>query len=234
MDPFAGFAADPMSLHKYIYAHANAVNGIDPSGYMTIQDANLAVQNLAFGAARAVSAGFRASINRATTYTTRTTRAARDLARSCFRSRSKCQLAIPILVVGSNFPNAGQHIEDAQHGRGSNLLMTPPIYTYLDRKKRRWYQRYSECGESRQVSASIQFRQLVQCAEFPFFASRQGGQENYPARVSLRLIPATENVVVGVLFAGMVSASRMQNNDHFAVVADAESPISFFIPFRKR
>jgi RHS repeat-associated protein len=31
-DPFEGLEADPLSLHKYIYAHGNPVNGSDPSG----------------------------------------------------------------------------------------------------------------------------------------------------------------------------------------------------------
>ena len=32
-DSFDGFHNDPYSLHKYLYAHANPVNHIDPSGY---------------------------------------------------------------------------------------------------------------------------------------------------------------------------------------------------------
>jgi RHS repeat-associated protein len=37
-DPFEGFLNDPMSLHKYQYAHANPVNFTDPSGLVTLQD----------------------------------------------------------------------------------------------------------------------------------------------------------------------------------------------------
>jgi len=32
VDPYSGNTQDPQSLHKYLYAHANPVNGIDPSG----------------------------------------------------------------------------------------------------------------------------------------------------------------------------------------------------------
>jgi RHS repeat-associated protein len=32
IDPFAGNNQDPQSLHKYLYCHANPINGIDPSG----------------------------------------------------------------------------------------------------------------------------------------------------------------------------------------------------------
>jgi len=31
-DPFAGNNQDPQSLHKYLYCHANPVNGVDPTG----------------------------------------------------------------------------------------------------------------------------------------------------------------------------------------------------------
>ena len=32
LDPFAGNFEDPQSLHKYLYCHADPINGIDPSG----------------------------------------------------------------------------------------------------------------------------------------------------------------------------------------------------------
>ena len=38
MDTFAGIIRDPYSLHKYLYAHANPVNMIDPSGYMSMTE----------------------------------------------------------------------------------------------------------------------------------------------------------------------------------------------------
>ena len=34
VDPFSGSRYDPQSLHKYLYAHCNPVNYIDPSGYV--------------------------------------------------------------------------------------------------------------------------------------------------------------------------------------------------------
>jgi len=32
VDPFSGNNQDPQSLHKYLYCHANPVNGVDPTG----------------------------------------------------------------------------------------------------------------------------------------------------------------------------------------------------------
>ena len=36
IDPYAGNTHDPQSLHKYLYCHANPINGIDPSGMIFI------------------------------------------------------------------------------------------------------------------------------------------------------------------------------------------------------
>ena len=43
MDPFAGSNTDPQSLHKYLYAHANPVNMIDPSGNFGIAGVALGI-----------------------------------------------------------------------------------------------------------------------------------------------------------------------------------------------
>ncbi len=38
LDPFAGNSEDPQSLHKYLYAHADPINGVDPTGLLTLND----------------------------------------------------------------------------------------------------------------------------------------------------------------------------------------------------
>ena len=41
LDPFEGNNEDPQSLHKYAYAHCDPVNGIDPSGEMSLGEFNV-------------------------------------------------------------------------------------------------------------------------------------------------------------------------------------------------
>ena len=36
MDPFSGSNQDPQSLHKYLYAHCNPINNVDPTGMFSI------------------------------------------------------------------------------------------------------------------------------------------------------------------------------------------------------
>jgi hypothetical protein len=38
MDTYEGRPGEPLTLHKYLYAHANPVMGVDPSGYLTLSE----------------------------------------------------------------------------------------------------------------------------------------------------------------------------------------------------
>jgi RHS repeat-associated protein len=45
LDPFFGNVNDPQSLHKYLYTHADPVNGIDPNGLMTTASMSVAISS---------------------------------------------------------------------------------------------------------------------------------------------------------------------------------------------
>ncbi len=53
MDTYPGSIFDPVSLHKYLYANADPVMNVDPSGYMTSSD--LAISSVMSDAAEGVS-----------------------------------------------------------------------------------------------------------------------------------------------------------------------------------
>ncbi|MBI1348011.1 tandem-95 repeat protein [bacterium] len=54
LDPFAGRSTDPQSYHKYLYTHADPVNGVDPTGWENL--ASVSAANGIGGALRASSA----------------------------------------------------------------------------------------------------------------------------------------------------------------------------------
>ena len=43
LDEYEGRTGEPLSLHKYLYAHANPVTGWDPSGRMTLVDIGISI-----------------------------------------------------------------------------------------------------------------------------------------------------------------------------------------------
>jgi len=59
-DPFKGINSDPQSLHKYNYAHQDPVNGIDPSGLLTLGEQILVWSTIAFLAANLAVVSYKA------------------------------------------------------------------------------------------------------------------------------------------------------------------------------
>ena len=57
-DTYPGHISEPLTLHKYIYANANPVNGVDPSGFATITEALSIINTLSQLAARAYTTVF--------------------------------------------------------------------------------------------------------------------------------------------------------------------------------
>ncbi len=164
------------------------------------------------------------------------TKLAIKMAKECIKTSSKkCRLAVPTLIVGSDNPNAAQHIVDAQTGSGSNLVGGSVLLRYKNRTgNRSWYRNSLECSAvKKQLAMKRHGGGSVECDEFPFFKSAQGGRPNYPGLVSLRYIPKRENRSVGGLYASLVRWSNLRKNKKFLVLAHPSIPFSMVINKRK-
>jgi RHS repeat-associated protein len=60
LDPFAGNMQDPQSLHKYLYVHGDPIQGVDPSGLMSLSVSlsSMSLRGGLIGAAIGTGAGY--------------------------------------------------------------------------------------------------------------------------------------------------------------------------------
>lgn len=233
MDVVDGSPNQPITQNKYLYANADPINNIDPSGEMSLGElgSGLNVQ-AALTTLRTVS--LRGVIKRVISETLLSPAAAKKYVRECLtKGLQKCQLNIAVLLVGSDNPDAAEHILDSQLGRGSNLIPHIPLYNFLPRPKKAWYTKYLQCNPVNKAKAAIKYAgRPVDCDEFPFYRSRQGGPENYPARTSLRFIPRNQNQSVGGAFGALAIGKR--KDDKFLVLPLPDvSPITTYLPLDK-
>ena len=59
-DPSVATLRDPQALHRYLYAHCNPINGIDPTGLFTLSEITVSVKVYVSGMAVRVSTAFAA------------------------------------------------------------------------------------------------------------------------------------------------------------------------------
>jgi RHS repeat-associated protein len=200
MDAWGGSDVDAVTLHKYLYANANPVMGIDPSGNLTLTDLNIA-QDAQAVLSSISQVGFRQFVKQAVTGTMRVARLALNEAKNCFRNPRNCKLKIPILIVGNETPETSQHILDAQTNKGSSLIISP---FWLTRKSpphsRAWLRNNTDCA--------TKVRGVTSCDEYPFASTEEGGVKNR-ARVSLRPVPVGEQSRQGGLLSAFYFACRI-------------------------
>ncbi|MCC1498310.1 RHS repeat-associated core domain-containing protein, partial [Alcanivorax sp. 1008] len=222
MDSWKGRIGNPITLHKYLYTHANPVNGTDPTGMYNLMDISISNNGVALGARQATATSLRTAVKKSVTSTIKQsgklfTQSIKQL-RACIRKSNKCNLKANLLIVGGDNTELAQHIRDAQ-------LPHTIVLTYERRKRgnRRWYKNHQEC----------KFLKIgYQCDEYPFFATREGGPLRYPVAVSLRQVPARENMVVGGHFGFL--ARNMKSRDQFIVISDVSIPLTVALPLGKR
>lgn len=132
--------------------------------------------------------------------------------RQCIRKKNRCGLRFNLLIIGYDNPQIRDHIRDAQ-------MPHTIVLTYQKNKpgNRQWYRRMPEC---RLIKLGCQ------CDEYPMFKAREGGAANYRNQVvSLRQVPATENMSVGGHFGFLArSMSKPKADKDFVVITTDDLP----------
>jgi RHS repeat-associated protein len=195
-DPFEGKQRDPRSLNRYAYAHSNPLHTRDPSGMFGITDvgaatvlhnlgqATTATSTSLIGAGLVARVGLYMVASVVGTYYAIDAKVKTDL-ETCIeasrRGEHRCRPDYSMFILGDDTSSVRDHIGDAMRSNSPSMLSRGPD------QGRDWIERHKGPGKPCSGGSSMD------CDEYPFNASRQGGEFNYPAKVSLRSVTAGEN-----------------------------------------
>ncbi|MHB8845004.1 MAG: RHS repeat-associated core domain-containing protein [Nitrospirota bacterium] len=208
VDPYNGNIDDPSSLHKYLYAHANPVNRIDPSGLVDINmpSLNLGLNMssdlnaismpryalmykrmkslISIGAAAAVAAcAMGAAISGFT----------------AIGSGNPCDVSnVNIFFSGMETPQTTKHIADAlEEGKPAKLHRISPPHN------RNWIYKTAACKGNDSSSTGLW------CDEYPFASAEEGGSD---LTTSTRLVPDWEQQIQGGKLGAFYTACKITPN----------------------
>ena len=223
MESYLGSSQDPTTLHKFIYANANPVMGIDPSGNATtIMEAGATTNGTGILASLATAFSNAARIYRALRLVhsginvvssagtasqavslvdgrlgTRTFPQALEIARSCMRSggfdSQDCSLTMSTLILGDTFP-IHREIVTVAMSLGAPMTLT--------RREPPLGRGWLRCP------GSVLYDNL-DCDEYPYASTHQGGP-NGLSYFSLNT-PA-DNRGAGALLLGMYNLCGVKGN----------------------
>jgi RHS repeat-associated protein len=222
-DPFEGRQQDPRSLNRYAYAHSDPVHNLDPSGLFSSKEITKTTEILTASAGR--TAAFAVARTGTMTILKKVAAglAAGGAAYAFYQmNKPEKDRALPVIVFGRDVLKATEHYADA--------LAANPRHTALARKfpphPAGWKNSKPECLNQTGGTTGLD------CDEFPFASTEQGGVSNYPG-VSLRPVLSGHNQLAGSklgAFYGVCDVSKSASSDDkwFAVVADPSAAITTF------
>lgn len=216
-DPFAGSPYDPMSLHKYLYAHANPVNNVDPTGMFSMAmsmsiSISISIPTITISSALIV----KVTVTVAATAIAACAVNAAVSAVSSIGSGGRCDVTkFNTFYAGGDTPKTTEHIRDAI------AFGKPPILHYeTPGHSRNWLDRDPRCPPaSRSRSGDW-------CDEYPFAKTKEGGPG-----ASLRLVPGAEQSWQGSMFSAFIRACKLKSHDpiegKFGVVPTGVGPTAW-------
>ena len=236
-DSYEGTLETPLSLHKYLYTHANPVNGIDPTGFLLTM-ADVAQRNVLEKSLQAQT------IPKYVKYVQTAGKVSLTVVSAFAKAYVKAQAAttvlsrmfkIPTIVWGSDLPETSAHIFKAQTGSGytkdnenGSLGGAQPISPLLShttpRQPGSWYESQPQCRNRGYGSNSVR----LFCDEYPYASTAQGGKTNYDAnKVSIHPVPSYEQRGSGS------QGARLRSFYSRAVVGKGgkNDPSSWFLTF---
>jgi RHS repeat-associated protein len=198
-DSYEGEISNPLTLHKYLYAHGNPASFTDPSGLLVLDfvaasalDNSIEVQQTSMA-----TAALHAFVTVSSSTITLITAIARAYANAQAVATSLSRMfRIPMLVTGWEMPSTTEHITRAllssgytkQNSSGS-LFGSPQLSPVLSHVQegtngRDWYQNLP-IAKNLPAGTSVD--------EYPYASTAQGGEKNYNNNlVSLKAVPIVE------------------------------------------
>jgi RHS repeat-associated protein len=232
-DTYRGRDREPLTLHRYGYAHGNPITGRDPSGMSTLMEADM---TLMMGAAAvAVAMPAMVQIGQTLRFDTvvnallalrnaATGSVTAEILRRCIAAGAAgvgpCRSRVNTFVLGADAGAHTQHVADAiAAGRPQSLRRKPP-----PAHNRKWLNAFRGPGMPCENTTKESGRD---CDEYPFAATEEGGQYG---NVSIRGMSASDNRLGGAYlqsrFYDPCDVPAGPSADPFLVIASAQIPVS--------
>jgi len=236
-DSYDGTSANPITQNHYLYANANPLTYIDPSGYAA-STAEVSAVGSVMGILSSIGSGIRMGALVSKRFAVNSIPAlrkavskdgegfvglshlsyiyivARLYAKTIAREDDPLEMT-PIQVYGSSsLPEHQAHIENAMIGLGSNRRPTPAVLTRVGSKDndRNFLGRKTVCGGYPRLDGQ-------HCDEYPYNSTLEGGTENFNlGNVSVRLVSGHESRMQGKFILKSYTRSPINVGDKFVVI----------------
>jgi RHS repeat-associated protein len=233
LDRHTGSAQDPLTLNDYTYASANPATYRDPSGLfvglapapmlnLAALQGSLAILRsvaVAAGGQMARQTGSRAAVRFGAAVRAKALSTIVTLARECMKSgqwlAQDCGGRENVFLLGDDFPQHRSFVEWAIGSGAQNVLTRrSPVP-----KDRSWLSSKFGCQGSKLLK--------IDCDEFPYAASHQGGKENFDT-VYVTLNYSADNQGAGFALLSFFTNCRIQGGpqtgDKFTVIPAYGTP----------